>query len=80
MTRKHSMAKVALAAVLVAGGGLAGYAVAAQPHMTHALTALRNAERDLQEASPNKSGHRERAIELVRQAIGEVDAGIAAGG
>ncbi len=54
----------------------AGYAVAAQPHMSNALTDLRAAKRQLNEAVPDKGGHRVNAINLVNQAITEVNAGI----
>jgi len=50
---------------------------APQPHMQAALAALRNAKHELILASPNKGGHRQRAIELVDQAIAQVEAGIA---
>ncbi len=62
--------------VLVVGSFVAGCAVAAQPHMHNALNALRNARSELQIAEPNKGGHRERAIELIDRAIGEVQRGI----
>jgi hypothetical protein len=57
----------------------AGYALAAQPHMQQALRALRNADADLQAALPDKAGHRVKAMQLVNDAIAEVQAGIAAG-
>jgi hypothetical protein len=47
-----------------------------QPHMQSALEALRNAKRELGEATSDKGGHRVRAIRLVNQAIGEVERGI----
>lgn len=47
-----------------------------QPKMQAALGALQRADASLQRASPNKGGHRERAIQLVRQAMGAVDAGM----
>ena len=47
-----------------------------QPHMQAARTALQSARNELQVAEANKGGHRVRAIELVDQAIAEVDAGI----
>jgi hypothetical protein len=48
-----------------------------QPHMQAALAALRDARHELEVATPNKGGHRERAIELVEKAIGQVEEGIA---
>jgi hypothetical protein len=47
-----------------------------QPHMREAMTALRSAERHLTQATGDKGGHRVRAINLVRQAESEVQAGI----
>ena len=57
----------------------AGFALAAQPHMQAALKALKNSRGELQTATPDKAGHRVKAIELVDQAIAEVQAGIVAG-
>ena len=54
-------------------------AEADQPHMRSALQSLRNAQGQLSIATHNKAGHRENALNLVNQAIGEVEAGIAAG-
>jgi hypothetical protein len=65
--------------------GAAGLAVAslakaaAQPHMEAALKALQNAASQLQQASDDKAGHREKAIQLVSQAINQVQQGIQAG-
>lgn len=55
----------------------AGIVIGAQPHMQNALSALQNANNQLQQATHNKGGHRERAIELVNQAMSEVKAGMA---
>jgi hypothetical protein len=65
---------LALAALGVAF--IAGRAIAYQPHMQNALGALQNAQSELQQAEPNKGGHRERALGLVSEAINEVQAGI----
>lgn len=56
--------------------GLIQSAFADQPNMQRALEALRTARAFLQQAEPNKGGHRERAIDLVDRAIGETEAGI----
>ncbi|MGF7162717.1 hypothetical protein FHS85_004372 [Rhodoligotrophos appendicifer] len=61
----------------VAGQQVITSALANQPYMQSALGALRSALGNLQAAEPNKGGHRERAIALVEQAIGEVESGIA---
>ena|SRR5262252_7970840 len=49
-----------------------------QPHMQAALDALTSARNNLDKAQPDKGGHRAKAIDLVKQAIDEVNAGIAA--
>jgi len=64
---------------LALGGTVTGIALARQPHMYAARTDLRAAYGELQAASPDKAGHRVNAMNLVNQAIGEVNAGIAAG-
>jgi len=48
--------------------------------MQNALQALESAHDWLQRATPNKGGHRERALRLVEQAINQVRAGIAYSG
>jgi hypothetical protein len=47
-----------------------------QPNMENARTHLQNALGNLNAASADKGGFREQAIDLVRQAISEVNAGI----
>ena len=47
-----------------------------QPRMHEALDALRGAARALEAADHDKGGHRVKALELTRGAIGEVEAGI----
>jgi len=48
-----------------------------EPHMHDALRHLEAARFELEKATPNKRGHRERAIELVDKAISQVREGIA---
>ena len=48
-----------------------------QPRMQEALASLRDARASLIKAEANKNGHRAKAIELVNQAIAEVEAGMA---
>ena len=67
---------VALGSATVGGGVVA---VAAQPHMFNARADLRGALSELQVAIADQAGHRVKAIELVKEAIDEVNAGIAAG-
>lgn len=75
-----SIRMLTLAAVLGLGlgsiGHLATTAWANQPEMDAAMSELRSALDSLRAAEPNKGGHRERAIELVEQAIAETQAGI----
>jgi hypothetical protein len=78
-TARRRLTVAAGAALLLGVGFAAGGVVAAQPHMTNALHALQNAQAQLQEASADKGGHRVTAIRLINEAIGEVQAGIAAG-
>jgi hypothetical protein len=46
-----------------------------EPHMTAALEHLQAAKAELERASHNKGGHRERALGLVDQAIRQVQEG-----
>jgi hypothetical protein len=64
----------------IAGSVGIGYAIGAQPHMTETVALLQSARAELAKATPNKGGHRERALGLIDQAIGEVRAGIAFAG
>jgi hypothetical protein len=71
--------------VLVTGitiGAIAGACavLAAQPNMQAALGSLQAARAELQKSTPNKGGHRERAIGFVDQAIAETRAGISYAG
>ena len=75
---KRGRAARVLAGLVLAGGCfVAGFAVAQeQVHMENAKAALERALGELQQAEPNKGGHRERAISLVQQALDEVRQGI----
>lgn len=79
MMRKTALAlPVFLLAIGLGGGYLLGEANAErQPRMRAALRALKLAERELEGATADKGGHRVKAIELTRQAMAEVEAGIA---
>jgi hypothetical protein len=79
----RSQIKLPIVCLLIgaaAGGSIACATAQGQPNMYNALQSLRNARAELYHATPNKGGHRERAISLVDQAIGETEAGIAYGG
>lgn len=47
-----------------------------EPHMAAALEHLRQAEEELEKATPNKGGHREKAMDLTKQAQSQVEQGI----
>jgi hypothetical protein len=57
----------------------AGTAYAVQEHMINARDNLNNALNELQMAAPDKGGHRVTAINLVNQAIDQVNLGIQVG-
>ncbi len=73
---RRSLFRVALLTLVLAVGFIAGQLSAAQPHMQAALRHLRSAKSDLNRATADKGGHRARALELVDQAIAEVEHGI----
>jgi hypothetical protein len=54
----------------------AGHAHAAQSHMLAARNHLRAARHQLEMALADKGGHRERAISIIDNALGEVNAGM----
>lgn len=73
-------ARVLALCVLCGAIGLgAGAAIASQPQMEAALSALRSAQSELQKVTLNKGGHAQRARQLVGQAIDQVEQGIAYG-
>jgi hypothetical protein len=74
-----SMHALVLGVAIAASMGV-GYAIGAQPHMSESIVLLQSARGELVASTPNKGGHRERAIGLIDQAIGEVRAGIAFAG
>ena len=57
-------------------GGWEGGSYEAQPEMTAAIQHLREAQKNLESAPADKGGHRVNALELINQAIAEVEAGI----
>ena len=56
---------------------IAGQLSADQPQMRSALTNLKQARANLERATSDKGGHRERALRLTNEAIEEVERGIA---
>ena len=74
----------AAASALVIMAGLSLYSVVhaqnaqmarQEPHMSAALGHLEQAKAELEKATPNKGGHREKALQLVSQAMEQVKAG-----
>ena len=59
-----------------AAGRLGGGAIAAPPRVGYALDHLNAAERDLQAATADKGGHRNRALSLTREAQEQVRKGM----
>ncbi|MBN9418115.1 hypothetical protein ABS71_05645 [bacterium SCN 62-11] len=73
---KKTFGKVILGGSLFLLGMLTSQVMADQPHMQNAKESLRLAREELRQAEPNKGGHRERAMELVDEAIDQVQQGI----
>lgn len=79
---RKKLTAAASALVVIAGLGLysvvhaqnAGMA-RQEPHMSAALGHLEQAKAELDRATPNKGGHREKALQLVNQAMEQVKAG-----
>jgi hypothetical protein len=75
MSRISSFSRLLVGVTIASSLGI-GYAIGAQPHMQETIALLQNARSELTAATPNKGGHRERALALIDQAIAEVNAGI----
>ena len=74
--RRSLLIGAALAGAFFASVVLVAAAYEDQPLMTSAMQELREAEQALLKADHDKGGHRVKAIELIRQAQREVQAGI----
>ena len=75
------MHRFAPAVYLLCGAVIGGLLVACtaganQPNMQAALSSLQAAKAELIQARPNKGGHRERAMDLIQQAVVQVQQGI----
>ena len=57
-----SFARKALLGTAIAASMGIGYAIGAQPHMTASIGLLQSARAELAAATPNKGGHREKAM------------------
>ncbi len=71
----HFARRLLLGVAIASSVGI-GYAIGAQPHMAETIAILQSARAELVKATPNKGGHRERALALIDQAVGEVQAGM----
>ena len=76
MRNPWKLTSFALAAALAAGHLVPSVTAEPQPKMKAALDSLRDAKRSLEQATPDKGGHRVKAIELTKAAIDQVEAGI----
>ncbi|HWO18587.1 MAG TPA: hypothetical protein VNO30_07415 [Kofleriaceae bacterium] len=76
MRNPWKLTSFALAAALAASAIVPSVLAEPQPKMREALDSLRAAERSLSQATHDKGGHRVKALQLTKQAIDEVQAGI----
>jgi hypothetical protein len=76
LTRRGFAAAAATGLAIGLLGATAKSANAYQGNMERALSSLHQALGSLQESTANKGGHRARAMDLVRQAIEETQAGV----
>ncbi|HSP78159.1 MAG TPA: hypothetical protein VLQ93_06500 [Myxococcaceae bacterium] len=76
------MRRTAIAVVIafVLGGFTHRAFAESQPKLEEALIHLRYALVALKKASPDKGGHKEKAVQLTQQAMEEVKKGLASGG
>jgi hypothetical protein len=72
LLRFAAMGTLAVPAVTVFAESVLAY----QGNMEQAVAELRTALHSLREATPDKGGHKAKAVTLIEQAIGEVQAGI----
>ena len=77
MSKKRSIYIFAGSLIVAAVCSIGAYA--AQPRMENGLRALETARAELLAATANKGGHRQKAIQLIDQAIKETKMGIAVG-
>jgi hypothetical protein len=79
MKMRAKAAFVAGALVLATGAGYGIGFAQGQPHMQNALGFLQSARSELNMAERDKGGHRTAAVNLINQAITQVQAGMAVG-
>ena len=70
-------ARIAFATFTLLTAGIIAGAAPDQPYMQAARADLQTAKRELQRATPDKGGHRVKAMALTNQAIAQVNAGMA---
>ena len=75
MSRLVSFNRLLMGIAVASSLGI-GYAIGAQPHMEATIGLLQSARSELTAATPNKGGHRERALALIDQTIEQVREGI----
>ena len=73
LSRREITGLMAAATALAAAPAVAGR----QPHMSAALAHCQAALTELLAATPNKGGHRKKAIEHLRYVISQIEEGIA---
>lgn len=76
MRNPWKLTSFALALALAASTLVPDVTAEPQPKMRAALDSLRDAKRSLEQATPDKGGHRVKAIDLTKAAIDQVEAGI----
>jgi hypothetical protein len=75
-TSRNRIVVACLLCVVLLSGFVMGRASADQPHMQAALDHLRAARAELDKAEADKGGHRMKAIQLVNDAISQVEKGV----
>lgn len=73
----HNRRRAVLVAAFLGGALVAGCALHHQGHMNAALASLNMAAAELGQATPDKAGHIAAALKYTRQAIDEVEIGMA---
>jgi hypothetical protein len=75
--KKSTLLAFVLGGLLATGVALADKPEQKQAHMQDALKHLEQADGALKKATGDKGGHRQKAMDLIKQATDEVNAGIA---
>jgi predicted nicotinamide N-methyase len=75
--KTKKLALMLLTAIVALSATAISASVVDQPNMTAARNDLNKAENSLRKATADKGGHRNRALNLISQAIAEINSGIA---